>query len=214
MMHTTETLYDSLYQAVIRQGWPGWGGQERLAKGPGQVARILAHPSVPRMGKILELGCGEGHLCRLLSRSGYDVAGIDISFVAICWAQEKNAIYHTNIRYIHGDFSDHNVSVHDQYDLIIDGNCFHCIIGERRSVFLKNVYKNLAKNGIFFISSLCSQDASNHILLRYDEPYRHIPTSETLKDEIQQEGFHVLDSRIQKHTYRQYDHINLFVKKA
>jgi SAM-dependent methyltransferase len=213
-MFTKQPLYDSLYESAINQGWSVWGGDDRLAKGPEQVARILAQPYVPRHGKALELGCGEGHLCRLLARQGYDVTGVDISSVAIRWASEKNAMYHTNIRYVHGDLSHADFHLCDRFDVVVDGNCFHCILGDSRRVFLKNVYACLSESGIFFVSSLCSQDADNHIMLRAGEPYRHIPTCANLQDEVRQAGFDVLDLYIHNHKRREYDHINLFLKKA
>ena len=88
-----QLVYDCLYREAIQHGWSGWGGDERIAKHPEQVKRILSSPHVPRNGKMLEIGCGEGTLCRLFAQQGYDVTGIDISEVAICWANEKNKIY-------------------------------------------------------------------------------------------------------------------------
>jgi len=211
-MHAKQKVYDLLYESAIHQGLSGWGGDDRLAKGPEQVAHILAQPYIPRTGKVLELGCGEGHLCRLLAQHGYDITGVDISSVAIHWANEKNAIHRTAIRYYHGDFSHADFQVFDHFDLIVDGNCFHCILGDSRPVFLKNAYASLSENGIFFISSLCSQDADNHIILRAGEPYRHVPTCNSLKDEVRHAGFDVLDVFI--HKRMGYDHINLFLKKA
>lgn len=66
-------------------------------------------------------------------------------------------------------------------------------------------------NGIFFISSLCSQDADNHIILRNGEPYRHVSACNNLRDEVQRAGFSVIDLFIHKHS--EYDHVNLFLKK-
>jgi cyclopropane fatty-acyl-phospholipid synthase-like methyltransferase len=211
---TKQALYDELYKSAIHQGGSGWGGNDRLAKGVEQIARILAHPSVPRTGNALELGCGEGNFCRLLAQQGYHVTGIDISSVAIRWAHEKNASYQTNIRYVHGDLSQSNFHLSDFFDVIVDGNCLHCILAEHRSTFLRNVHARLAEKGIFFISSLCSQDTKTHIMLRDGEPYRHIPTSDTLHNEVRQAGFEVLDRYRHRHTHRKYDHINLFLRKA
>lgn len=210
-MHSKQPLYDSLYESAIQKGWSGWGGDDRLAEGPKQVACILAQPCVPRTGKALELGCGEGYLCRLLAQRGYDVTGVDISSVAIRWANEKNIILKTNIRYYQGDLCNADFPGLGQFNLIVDGNCFHCIIGESRPVFLKNVYANLSDNGIFFVSSLYSQDADNNITFRGGEPYRYIPTCENLKDEICQAGFVVLVKLTHKRS--DHDHINLFCKK-
>jgi 2-polyprenyl-3-methyl-5-hydroxy-6-metoxy-1,4-benzoquinol methylase len=209
-VQTKQLLYDELYTTAINKGWSGWGGDDRIAKGTEQVARILAPQYVPRAGKVLELGCGEGHLCRLLAQHGFDVTGIDISSVAINWANEKNVIHHTDIHYHQGDLSKSNFKVIDPFDLIIDGNCLHCILDENRQVFLKNVYANLSINGIFFISSLLSQDANNHTILRNGEPYRCISTYNNLRDEVECAGFSVIDSYIRKD--RKYGHVNFFLK--
>ena len=213
-MQTTCSLYDTLYESAIRHGWSGWGGNDRLAQGPAQIARILAHSEVPSTGKALELGCGEGNFCRLLAQQGYEVTGVDVSSVAIRWANEKNAKHHSQIYYIHGDLSQSDVHLPGPFDLIVDGNCLHCIRDEGRQTLLKTVYDNLSETGVFFVSSLCSQDSQTHIMLRDGEPYRYIPPIDGLRDEVRQAGFEILDSQLRKHPDRKYDHLNLFAGKT
>ncbi len=214
MMRSKQPLYDVLYTSAIQQGWAGWGGNDRLAKLSDHTTRILAHPAVPRTGKLLEVGCGEGSLCRLLAQQGYEVTGVDISSVAIRWANEKNALHDTTIRYVHGDFSHCNFPCLDYFDVIVDGNCLHCILGERRSVFLNKVSVSLSERGIVVISSLCSQDARTHIMLRDGEPYRQIPPSDRLQKDVRQAGFEILHQYRHHHPYRKYDHINLWLSNT
>ena len=45
---------------------------------------------VPPPAKILDVGCGAGHLIKLLEREGYTVDGIDVSDFAVKYAQEHN----------------------------------------------------------------------------------------------------------------------------
>ncbi|MGR5275010.1 class I SAM-dependent methyltransferase, partial [Vibrio alginolyticus] len=66
----------------------GWGGNERMSKAV-LVERFLELFKRPVQGKLLELGCGEGHHCRAFQKLGFEVAGIDISPTAIEWAKEK-----------------------------------------------------------------------------------------------------------------------------
>jgi hypothetical protein len=134
--------------------------------------------------------------------------------VAIRWAQKKNVCHQVNIRYIHGDLSHPDFQLSGHFDVIVDGNCLHCILEDGRSIFLSTVRACLAENGIFFVSSLCSQDGRMHIMLRDGEPYRHIPTSDSLEIEVRQAGFEVLDRHLHRHKQRRYDHINLFLRKA
>lgn len=210
-MYKKQAIYDSIYESAINQGFLGWGGNVRIKKGGEQIQRILSKSYIPSSGKILELGCGEGHLCRLFYKKGYKVSGVDISSVAIRWANEKNILNETKIKYYHADFSEPNFQLLDSFDLIVDGNCLHCIIGNNRHYFLKNVFSNLSDNGIFFVSSLCSKDIYDHTIVKDGEPYRYIPTCDNLKSEVKNAGFEVLDTNI--HNRNEYNHINIFLRK-
>lgn len=210
-MYKKQAIYDSIYESAINKGFLGWGGNERLKKANEQIQLILSKPYVPFSGKILELGCGEGNLCRLFYEKGYKVSGVDISSVAIRWANEKNITNETEIKYYHADFSEPGFQLIERFDLIVDGNCLHCIIGNNRHFFLKNAFSNLSDNGIFFVSSLCSKDNKEHTIIKDGEPYRYIPTSKIIKSEIKKAGFEILDINI--HNRDEYNHINLFLRK-
>jgi SAM-dependent methyltransferase len=134
--------------------------------------------------------------------------------VAIRWAQEKNALHQVNIRYVHGDLSHPDFQLSGHFDVIVDGNCLHCILDEGRAIFLSTVRAALSENGIFFVSSLCSQDSQTHIMLRDGKPYRHIPPSDSLEIEVRQARFEVLDRHLHRHEQRKYDHINLFLRNT
>ena len=46
--------------------------------------------NIPKNGKILDIGCGNGIISRALGKAGYEVLGIDLSKKAIEMAQEYN----------------------------------------------------------------------------------------------------------------------------
>jgi len=203
------SIYDSLYESARNLGWPGWGGNDRVAKGPEKLKHILSKSYVPKHGRALELGCGEGHLCRLLETRGFETTGVDISGVAIGWAREK-AAETSAARYVRADLCAPDVLSGERFDLIVDGNCLHCIIGEDRVQFLHNARRLLADDGVFFISSLCSKNGKNRILMRDARPYRQVPSAWNLEQEIAAAGFEILDCDI--HIRSEHNHINLFVR--
>ncbi|TOH45879.1 SAM-dependent methyltransferase, partial [Vibrio parahaemolyticus] len=82
------------------------------------------------------------------------------------------------------------------YDVVIDGNCLHCIIGADRVIFLGHVYRSLSENGVFFVSSLCSKDENSYETYRDSSPYRHIVSQSDLVVELEQVGFQVLHVRV------------------
>jgi 2-polyprenyl-3-methyl-5-hydroxy-6-metoxy-1,4-benzoquinol methylase len=76
-------VHDRLYQEARAKGWDGWGGNDRLAYEHQWIEHLFAYGEIPKTGEVLELGCGEGHLARLLAEKGYSVLGVDISPTAL-----------------------------------------------------------------------------------------------------------------------------------
>jgi 2-polyprenyl-3-methyl-5-hydroxy-6-metoxy-1,4-benzoquinol methylase len=208
-MKTNEKLYDSLYKKTKQKGLNGWGGEERLFLGELQFQNITQNNATPKSGKVLEIGCGEGNLSRIFSKNGYSVTGVDISEVAINWAKEKIKNSDLEIEYFQSDFSSKGLSINDSFDIIIDGNCFHCIYGENRVTFLENVKKLLKENGVFFISSLCSKTDEDITTFHENIPYRFIPSVNKIKEEILS-YFNIIEYKVKER--EEYNHINIFSK--
>ena len=209
-MPSNHSIYDHLYQEARSHGWQGWGGDDRIAKGPQQLQTILTPLYVPRSGRVLELGCGEGHLSRLLAAHGFDVIGADISAVAIRWAREKTLLS-SGLHFIQADLSQPDVLKGMAFNLVVDGNCLHCVLPEDRQVFLHNIHRLLAENGVFFVSSLCSRSDTAIVTYLDGAPYRYIPTPSELLNELLAANFHVCDSDV--HEGGEFNHINVFLKK-
>ncbi|WP_097655409.1 class I SAM-dependent methyltransferase [Candidatus Chloroploca asiatica] len=211
-MRNNRSIYDSLYREAQTKGWQGWGGDARLAEGPNQLRRIMECRYTPRAGRALELGCGEGHLCRLLASQGFEVTGVDISEVAIDWAKAKQG--EIQVRYVQADLCSPEVLPAQRFELIVDGNCLHCVVGESRSALLKNVRRLLAHGGVFFVSSLCTKasTASLNTFLS-GHPYRFVPAAADLLAELREEGFTVLSHEVEERS-GEFDHIRVFTSAA
>lgn len=207
-MHGDYSIYDSMYGEAMRRGWSGWGGDDRIAQGPEQISRIFAKPYVPRRGRALELGCGEGHLSRLLAKQGFAVTGVDVSGIAIDWARSKTVDADLDFRQV--DCAMPGALGDEAFDLVVDGNCLHCIIGADRAVFFKNVLGVHSTQSVFFVSSLCSKIESDLLIERNAMPYRYVPTVNALLDELRQAHFQILDFEVRNRT--DYDHVNVFAR--
>ncbi|MBJ7536855.1 class I SAM-dependent methyltransferase [Marinomonas transparens] len=203
-------VHEDIYIAAKEAGWNGWGGNQGLADAK-LVSRFMALKERPSKGKLLELGCGEGHHCRTFTKLGYETTGVDISSTAIEWAKEKAVLTGIKSRFFVADLTEMSLTLTDKYQVIIDGNCLHCIIGNDRSTFLNHTYKALESDGIFFVSSLCSKDNDNHQILRDGIPYRHITSMENLITELKNIGFIILKTVLYER--QDYNHITIHVRK-
>ncbi|HCE5105595.1 class I SAM-dependent methyltransferase [Vibrio parahaemolyticus] len=204
-------VHESMYVEARQAGWEGWGGNERMSKAV-LVERFLELCDRPKQGKLLELGCGEGHHCRAFQKLGFEVTGIDISPTAIAWAKEKAKATGIEGKYYTADLTVESFQLPERYDVVIDGNCLHCIIGADRAIFLDHVYRNLSESGVFFVSSLCSKDENSYETYRDSSPYRHIASQSGLVIELEQAGFQVLNVRVYERDTSK--HITLYAMKA
>ncbi|EIZ1046168.1 SAM-dependent methyltransferase [Vibrio parahaemolyticus] len=200
-------VHESMYVEARQAGWEGWGGNERMSKAV-LVERFLDLCDRPKQGKLLELGCGEGHHCRAFQKLGFEVTGIDISPTAIAWAKEKAKATGIEGKYYTADLTVESFQLPERYDVVIDGNCLHCIIGADRAIFLDHVYRNLSESGVFFVSSLCSKDET----YRDSSPYCHIASQSGLVIELEQAGFQVLNVRVYERDTS--NHITVYAIKA
>ncbi|HBC3361729.1 class I SAM-dependent methyltransferase [Vibrio parahaemolyticus] len=204
-------VHEDMYVEARQAGWKGWGGNERMSKAV-LVERFLELFKRPVQGKLLELGCGEGHHCRAFQKLGFEVTGIDISPTAIEWAKEKARAAGVKGNYYSADLTAESLELPERYDVVIDGNCLHCIIGADRVIFLSHVYRSLSESGVFFVSSLCSKNENSYETYRDGSPYRHVTSESDLVVELEKAEFQVL--HISVYERETSNHITVYAIKA
>lgn len=104
---------------------------------------------VPAGKKILDLGCGAGHLGVRLTQVGYDYTGLDISEDMLTLAAMKQSEANLSFPLILGDMQD--LSDFPTYDAIVSFCDSLCYLEEKemiRKVFAE-VYEHLEKDGVF-----------------------------------------------------------------
>ena len=146
-------VFERKFQKLRQQGASGYNTPELYQDSFAKVTNVSQQLE---SATLLELGCGAGDLSLLLSEKGFQTYGIDISPTAIAWAEENRE--EQNLR---ADFRVGNVldlPYEDGFfDVIIDALCLHCIIGEDRIAFLKNVHRVLKSQGLFIVMSKCGE---------------------------------------------------------
>lgn len=122
--------------------------EERYEYVEGQIKRKLSALNNEEI-KVLDLCMGTGDMCIKLSKSGFDVTGIDYAEGMVNVAKSKNEKLNLNAKFQLGDIKDLNTS--SKYDCIY-GNSFIWIdnINDLEKV-IQNISKILTSQGFFII---------------------------------------------------------------
>ncbi len=197
--------FEAAYRTLRREGHSGWGGESfgvRLDGWSAQLAAWRAELSPCR--RMLEVGCGNGAVSALLAARGHSVMGVDIAPAAIAWARDEFARQGLIGEFLVADLARGLAELGDaRFDLVVDGNCFHCLLGSERAIAFAAVRRLLARGGRFLLSSMCGGSGPG-------DPYRYRPPARALIDEVQSGGFAILVQRVTHHAW--WDHLWLLTR--
>ncbi len=129
------------YDAPYRE--KGFAAQRKYPNEP--MLRFLS--TLPRGGKVLEIGCGSGANLWAIAKEGFDADGFDISPTAIALCHQTLDSHSVNACVWKGDFHERqNCTV--KYDAIIDVQCLQHT--DRKEVVIAEVRRLLKRDGKFF----------------------------------------------------------------
>ena len=147
--------------------------------------------------KILDVGCGGGIICEPLARLGAKVTGIDFAPNNI-----KAAIIHSKknklkINYIYQDIE--RSKLNEKFDIILMFEVLEHLDNWKKTI--KNIKKNLYKNGIIIISTINRNLLSKILAINIAEnilnwipkgthDYNKLIKPEELKFTLSKENFH------------------------
>ncbi len=216
-------LHDDKYRSARDAGHSGWGGPDRIANLSKMIdERFLNLEGIPRVGHLLEIGCGAGNISIELVKRGYTVTGVDFAETAVAWAQENAVTANVEATFRVADIADLSFCADESFDIVFDGNCLHCLIGAQRDSALREIRRVLKRDGILFVSSLSAVhmdssfpvnfDSKSRVLLENGTPYRFIPTPEFLESELKGHGFKILQKFVRDGS--PFGHTSIHAKKT
>ncbi len=97
--------------------------------------------TAPKGSRVVDLGCGNGTLSRLLKDKGFDVVGIDASEEMTELARKNNK----DIEFITADAL--SFELKEKADVIFSNAVFHWIDGDKQERLIKNIYAQLKTGG-------------------------------------------------------------------
>ncbi|MCK5842030.1 MAG: class I SAM-dependent methyltransferase [Candidatus Sabulitectum sp.] len=200
-------IHERRYKRIKQDGRSGWSSDSAVQAmcdvvEDGQNKQKIFRPE---HGKLLELGCGDGSVSLALARMGFDVSGIDIVPMAISWAEEKAQLQSLDLCFQVGSVLDLPFT-DNCFDLVLDADCSHCIIGTDRELFFANAFRVLKKGGLFVLAALCGEPEpelekyfhrESRCLVRNGITARYLGLPESICKEVESAGFQVMDWRVE-----------------
>ena len=201
-MRTDYFAHDNVYRSKRDKGESGWDPPSQVETTLRHLMSYLEGISLPPDPAALELGCGAGDVTLALAKRGFRVSGIDISPTAVEWARQKARGLNVIADFYVADICRDPALPIDPVDVVIDGHCLHCLIGNDRAAFFRAAKKYLKPGGYLYIDTMCDEpwsdeakrrfDPQTRCLVHKDIAYRYLGTHESILNEIGDRGFAVL----------------------
>ena len=203
---TNYLSHDDEYQRRRATGSTGWYAAEAIVQYLKLLTKVFQAPYFPQNGKLLEVGCGAGDWSLWAAERGYEVSGVDTAPHAIEWALDKCRERGLRAQFRVGDALELAEYDSNAFDIVLDGHCFHCIVGEDRRRFLRAVRRVLKPGGIFHINTMCGTptcdeylqefDATSRCIIRRGVANRYLGLPESIEQEVVEAGFTAINRSI------------------
>jgi len=94
--------------------------------------------------KVLDVGCGEGFLSKLLTEMGNEIIGIDISEIAVKLAKEKG------IKAFVCDIENESLPFNDVFDVIVLSEVLEHLVSPKKVIY--KLKRHLKNDGVFVLT--------------------------------------------------------------
>jgi cyclopropane fatty-acyl-phospholipid synthase-like methyltransferase len=121
---------------------------------------LLEFIETHQAGRAIDIGCGTGTNVVTLARAGWQVTGIDFASRAIRKAKRKVAASGVQAELYVRDVTDlHDIT--GPFDLALDLGCFHGVLHSRRTKYLEELDRILARGGYWLLYAFLKTDADH-----------------------------------------------------
>lgn len=116
------------------------------------IARYVFALKYVKGKKVLDVACGTGYGTKMLKKFGgaSNVVGMDLSKKAIEYAKQNNSL--EGVKFFVGNVAQNTFGT-DCFDVVVSFETIEHLEEEERRLYLKNIYNQLKKDGIFLIST-------------------------------------------------------------
>jgi len=178
--------HEEVYRKLKENGHEGWGGskyQDRMEGLDKNLKRLLEKTQL-KSGRMLELGSGAGDVSIWFAKRGFETYGVEISETAVEWAREKAG--DLKCEFLHSSVTV-PLNFHQEFDLVVDGNCLHCLFDSDRNKFYENTKSALKEEGYLYIASVIANNEGETAVV--GPIPRCFLTRDVLVDEIEAYGY-------------------------
>jgi len=134
--------FEDIYSSPNNAPWT-------YSKIPSELNNLIKNQIISPPGKVLEIGCGEGHQSIFLAKSGFDVTAIDRSNNAIKIAVQNAHEQEVSVNFKNQEY--HQIEQYqEKYDFIFDWRFLHEITDDsEREKYVHSISKLLKPKGIY-----------------------------------------------------------------
>lgn len=128
------------------------------------IYKIIIELDLKKEAKLIEIGCGSGHLSAILAQKGYDVTLLDFSEVALEKSKECFKNLKLQGKFINANlFELHNI-IRGNYDLVWNSGVMEHFDDENLEKALRSIINIRSK---YYLFSVPNAEALPYLLMRY-----------------------------------------------
>lgn len=178
--------YEDRYKRVYSQGIEYWISDPiEIRASTDKLEEFFKYYGLsPTNAKVIEFGCGEGHLAQYLIQKGYQYLGVELSTSAIAKAKQRLDESGISGNFLLADVTHLDMIADESYYVAIDNFCLQMLVLDvDRHNYLSEIRRILTKQGKAFFREIYQQQVFDEEIKSFDQYIAKFkPDLKTLED--------------------------------